>query len=87
MSSRTADDFDRAVSAYVRMVAAQQQIKASRIAELVKVPLPTFYRYWRGERSMTLSDLRAIFVVLDVSFADAEAEITRIYEAGESTDE
>lgn len=87
MSSRTADDFDRAVAAYVRMIAAQRQIKASRIAEVVGVPLPTFYRYWRGERSMGLSDLRGIFAVLDVSFADAEAEITRIYEAGEYSNE
>ena len=86
MPSRTADDFDRAVAAYVRMTAAAKRISAAKIAERVGVPTNTFYRYWRGERTMGLSDLRAIFAELGVSFAEAEAEITRIYNAGEYTD-
>jgi transcriptional regulator with XRE-family HTH domain len=84
--SRTADDFDRAVAAYVRATAAAKRISAAKIAERVGVSTNTFYRYWRGERTMGLSDLRAIFNVLGVSFTDAEAEITRIYESGEYAD-
>jgi transcriptional regulator with XRE-family HTH domain len=84
--SRTADDFDRAVAAYVRATASAKRISATKIAEDIGVPLNTFYRYWRGHRTMGLGDLRAIFNVLGVSFTDAEAEITRIFESGEYPD-
>lgn len=81
--SKTADEFDRAVAAYVRATAGARQIKASTIAERAGLNRDTFYRYWRGERTIRLSDLRAILNVLDVSLAEAEGEITRLYESGD----
>lgn len=87
MPGRQADDFDRAVAKYVRMMAGANNMSATTLAGCIDVSPNTFYRYWRGERTMGLGDLRAIFDVFDVSFADAEDQITRIYEAGEYTDE
>jgi len=76
-------DFDRAVSAYVRAAAVSRKVSAEVTAERAGISVNTFRRYWRGERSMTLGDLRAVLKALGVDFVDAEREIDRIFQAGE----
>lgn len=83
VTNRAATDFDRAVSAYVRVTAVGRKISAGDLADKAGIPVATFRRYWRGERSVGLSDLRAILAVLGVEWADATRDIERLFESGE----
>ena len=83
VATRPATDFDRAVSAYVRTTAVLQKLTAAVVAERAGIPVDKFRRYWRGERSIGLSELRAILGVLGVDWVDATRDIERVFQSGE----
>jgi DNA-binding Xre family transcriptional regulator len=82
MATRPVTEFDRAVSAYIRATAAAKKMGQDETAEHAGIHVNTFRRYWRGERSISLSDLRTILSALDVRTDVAVREIERIFKSG-----
>jgi transcriptional regulator with XRE-family HTH domain len=73
-------DFDRAVSAYIRAAAGAKKVGQDEVAKRAGIHVNTFRHYWRGERTIGLSDLRLIMQAIDVPLDTAEIE--RIFESG-----
>jgi transcriptional regulator with XRE-family HTH domain len=76
-------DYDRAVSYYIRSTAGGKKLTQEVVAERANIPVNTLRRYWRGERSVSLGDLRPIIDALGVSTHDALDKIESIFTSGE----
>lgn len=83
MANRPVQDFDRAVSAYIRATAVKKKLGQAKTAERAGIPFGTFRRYWEGERSITLGDFALILDALDVTPEQATEEIWRIFREGD----
>jgi transcriptional regulator with XRE-family HTH domain len=71
-------DLDRAASAYLRARAGLLGVSQKEIAERADIPQSTLNRYWKGSRSMSLGDLKALITALDDDLANALGEIDRL---------
>lgn len=78
MPARQMSDLDRAASAYLRARAGVKDIRQKDLAERAGIPASTFHRYWKGTRSMSLGDLKALITALGDDMTDALGEIERL---------
>lgn len=86
MASRSASGLDLAAAKYIRRTADDQGITQGALAAKAGIPVDTFGRYWRAQRSMTVGDLGRIFDALGVDYAEAMEEIRLIFNKDEKLD-
>lgn len=74
---------DEAACAYMQKRAEELNLSARQVGIRANIPTSTFDRYWKGDRSMTFGDLRAVIAVFGDSTDEAMNEIERIMIASE----
>lgn len=78
MPARQMSDLDRAAAAYLRARAGVLNINQKELAARADIPHSTVHRYWKGERSMSLGDLKSLISALDDTMPNALSEIERL---------
>ncbi|WP_295837456.1 helix-turn-helix transcriptional regulator [uncultured Microbacterium sp.] len=78
MPARQLTDLDHAASRYLRTRAADRGITQKELALAADIPPSTFNRYWKGTRSMSLGDLKALISALGDTLDEGLAEIERL---------
>lgn len=78
MATRPMTELDVAASKYIQRAADKKGLTQTALAERAGIPLVTFGRYWRGQRSMTVGDFQSTLDALGVTYLKAISEIRKI---------
>lgn len=72
-------NFDRAAAEFLRAATARANLTQAELSERCGINVVTLRRYLHGERSISLSDFRAIVSGLGIPVSDGWSEVERIY--------